>query len=69
MRAQGMGRNKDLRAKTAGEERSRINHERKLQLESAKPAPDSELIEFWRREINAATKRIARLTRRLERNW
>ncbi len=64
-----MGRNRDLRKKIAGEERTRLNHERRLQLELAKADPDSELIGFWRREINAAKKRIARLTRRLERNW
>jgi hypothetical protein len=64
-----MGRNRDLRKKIAGEERTRLDHERKLRLESARAEPDTELIKFWRREINAATKRIARLTRRLERHW
>ncbi len=48
--------------------RTRLDHQRKLELELAKADPDSELIEFWQREIDAA-KRIARLNRRLERNW
>ena len=55
--SRGMGRNKDLRKKIAGEERTRLDHERKLRLELAKAGPDTELIEYWRREINAATKR------------
>jgi hypothetical protein len=52
-----MGRNRDLRRKIAGEERTRLDHERRLQRELAKTDPDLELIEFWRREINAAKKR------------
>lgn len=63
-----MGRSRDLRKKVAGEESTRLDHERKLRLELAKADPDAELIEFWRREINADTKRLARLTRRLERH-
>jgi hypothetical protein len=64
-----LGRNKELRKKIAGLERSIRIHEHKLDQERAKPFPDETDIEHWQDEIEGFRKRKERLTRRLLREW
>jgi len=64
-----MGRNKDLRARIAGQQRVIEKHENKIRQERLKPLADEGLISGWQREIEAAKTRIQHLTRRLKREW
>jgi predicted RNase H-like nuclease (RuvC/YqgF family) len=64
-----MGRNRELKRKIAGLERVIESHEDKIRLELLRPQPDEDLVFSWRREIDAARKRVARLSRRLKREW
>ena len=64
-----MGRNRDLRRKIASLRRRIGEHEGKIQQQSAERSPDDGLIAHWRHEIDTWEKELARLARRLERNW
>ncbi len=64
-----MGRNKDLRKRIAGLEDIIVAHEVKIRAELAKANPDETLIASWEREIATWKATVARLTRRLKRNW
>jgi len=64
-----MGRNKELRIKIAGCERVIAAHESKIRRELTKDYPSEEYIRGWRHEIEAQKERVARLTRRLKREW
>jgi hypothetical protein len=57
MRAEGWAETGICAGRLQGKRGRELDHERRLQLELAKTDPDLELIEFWRREINAAKKR------------
>ena len=64
-----MGRNKDLRKKIAGLRDIIAEHETKIRVELSKDNPDESLIGYWEREIATWKATVARLTRRLERDW
>lgn len=64
-----MGRNKKLRLRIASHERVLASHAEKIREETMKEDPDEGAIGSWKREIEAASKTIARLTRRLKREW
>ena len=64
-----MGRNKKLRLRIAGQEGVIASHEQKIREEGRKDNPDEGAIESWKREIEAARKTVARMTRRLKREW
>ena len=64
-----MGRNKELRKKIAGLDRSIQIHQQKVDEERAKPVSDETDIEHWQSEIETFRKRKERLTRRLLREW
>ena len=64
-----MGRNKDLRKAIAGQKRVIERHEAKIRAERMKARPHEQSIAGWRREIEAANSRIAKLIRRLKRGW
>jgi len=64
-----VGRNKELRKKIAGLDRSIQIHQQKVDEERAKPVSDETDIEHWQSEIETFRKRKERLTRRLLREW
>jgi hypothetical protein len=64
-----MGRNKDLRKKITGWERTIAEHDEKIRRELTKAYPNEEYILGWRREIEVHKAKVARLTRRLMREW
>jgi hypothetical protein len=64
-----MGRSKILHRRIAGLERTMRVHEAKIRDELTKPHPNEEHIEGWKREIEARKATIARLMRRLKREW
>jgi len=64
-----MGRNKDLRKKIAGCQAMILKHEEKIRAELVKDYADESLIASWQREVRAWSETIARLTRRLRRDW
>ncbi len=64
-----MGRNKEIRKKIVGCQGVVTAHEEKIRGELMNAQPREERIAGWRREIEAQKKRIALLTRRLEREW
>ena len=64
-----MGRNKNLRRKIAGYQCVIEEHEAKIRAELTKPHPNEDYIRGWKREIEAQEAAIARLTRRLKREW
>ena len=64
-----MGRNKDIRKHVGGWERQLREHQQKIEIERAKPAPDAGLIKHWESDIRTFKKNIDRLLRRLRRAW
>ena len=64
-----MGRNKHLRDVLASLEQNINEHERKINLERAKPIPDEGLITKWEKDRAGFEKRRGRLLRRLRRDW
>ena len=44
-------------------------HESKIHREQMKTQPDEDLIAHWQREIEVRKQQVARLTRRLKREW
>ena len=64
-----MGRSKRIRKDLAGLEGALRRHQEKIEIERAKPMPDSGRIAHWEAEIRAFRKQIDRLLRRLRRNW
>jgi predicted nucleic acid-binding Zn-ribbon protein len=62
-----MGKNKDVRKRIAGQLRTISRHQKKIQDELGKPAPDSGYIRKWEREIDIARKRVRMLEERLGR--
>jgi hypothetical protein len=64
-----MGRNKDLREKIAGRQSVIEEHQQKIREERMKPHPDEEVIAGWQHEIATQRAAIARLSRRLTREW
>ena len=64
-----MGRNKRIRKDVAGLERALRKHEEKIEIERARPTPNSGRIAHWEAEIQSFKKQIDRLLRRLRRDW
>jgi len=64
-----MGRNKDLNNRIAGYEKIVARHEDKIQAELAKETPNEFRTQGWKREIRVWRGMIARLSRRLKRDW
>jgi len=64
-----MGRNRDIRKKVVGRRAVIEKHEEKIRQELSRPDPDGNLVIYWRKEIEAREREIARLTRRLKREW
>lgn len=64
-----MGRNKHLRERIAGLERSIQEHEAKVREERSKACPDEGDLAHWQTETEVWKKQFARLTRRLKRDW
>ncbi len=64
-----MGRNQDLRRRIAGSQRMIEEHENKIRRERMKAQPNQDLIAHWQHEIEVRKHHIARLTRRLKREW
>jgi hypothetical protein len=64
-----VSRNGHIREVIAGWERAVREHEDKLEIERAKPAPNSARIAHWEGEIRSFKKQIDRLLRRLRREW
>ncbi len=64
-----MGRNKDLRKKIAGYQEIIGKHEAKILSELGEDHPDESQIASWQREIGVWKETVARLTRRLKRDW
>lgn len=61
-----MGRNKQLRKRIAGQLKTIAEHQRKIEEELRKPAPDSDYIRKWEREIDIARKTVRKLENGLE---
>jgi hypothetical protein len=64
-----MGRNKELRKKSAAQREVAEEHEQKIRRERLKPMPNESYIRGWTREIKTARDNIERLVRRLKREW
>ena len=64
-----MGRNKAIRKRIIGYEEVIEKHERRIQAELSKSRPDELLVAGWQREIEVWKDTVARLTRRLKREW
>lgn len=64
-----MGRSKDLRRRISGLQRTIEEHETKIRAELTRPHPNEEYIRGWRHEIDVHRSEVARLTRRLTREW
>jgi hypothetical protein len=62
-----LGKNKQLRKKIAGLLRTILAHQRKIEQELQKPAPDIGFIRKWEKEIDTARKAMRKLEERLER--
>ncbi len=64
-----MGRNQDLRKKISAYAEIIAEHEAKIRLELSKADSDESLIGHWEREIDIWKATVARLARRLKRDW
>jgi len=64
-----MGRNKDLRKKISAYAEIIAGHEAKIRVELSKADSDESLIGHWEREIEIWKATVARLARRLKRDW
>jgi hypothetical protein len=62
-----MGKNKHTRALIAGQLRTLMRHQRKIEQEVAKPSPDLGQIRSWEREIDNAREMVRKLEERLRR--
>lgn len=61
-----MGKNKQLRKRMAGQLRVITNHQKKIESEFRKPAPDMGRISKWEREIDTAWNNMRKLAEQLE---
>jgi hypothetical protein len=64
-----MSRNKKIRKRIAGWERELREHQEKIEMERARPTPNTDRITHWESEVQSFKKRINRLLRRLRRDW
>jgi hypothetical protein len=62
----GVGRNKPLRKRIAGQLRVIAAHQQKIEAELRKPTPDPGYIRKWEREIDIARKGMRKLEEQLE---
>jgi len=60
-----MGRNKQIRKQIAGQMRTIIKHQEKIQAELRKPVPDLGYIRKWESEIDIARAKVRKLEERL----
>jgi len=61
-----MGKNRQLRKRIAGQMRVIVQHEKKIEAELRKPAPDLGYIRKWKREIDTAGNNVRKLEEELE---
>ena len=61
-----MGRNKQLRKRIRGQLRVIAVHEKKIEAELSRPAPDPGYLRKWHREIDTARKIMRKLSEQLE---
>jgi len=61
-----MGKNKHTRTLIAGQLRTIMRHQRKIEEEIAKPSPNLDHIRGWEREIDNARRMVRKLEERLE---
>jgi hypothetical protein len=61
-----MGKNKQRRKRIAGLLQVAAIHERKIEAESRKPAPNSGRIRKWQREIDIAMSTVRKFRKQLE---
>jgi len=64
-----VGRNKKIRTRLSGLERSITKHQARIEAERAGDSPRPEVIKGWKAEIEGWEKERARLLRRLRRDW
>jgi len=64
-----LGRNKDIRKRIAGYYEAIAAHEAKIKSELAKDEPNEGRIAYWQREVAGLNATVARLKRRLKRDW
>ena len=62
-----MGKNKQLRKRIAGQRAVIAVHEKKIEAELRKPAPDMGYVKKWKREIDTPRNNVRKLEEQLVR--